>query len=384
MDFIECNKCGKCKELCPSYLIFLKESFSPRGRFQLSLLLKEQKIEENEKLRERIFSCLLCGACADICPLQINVPNLVYETRATMQKKIPDYIFKYFSLYPNFFFSALHFLGNSKIFSNILKKQKKIPSSFLEKFSVITNKKNDKKYFRIYNKIKPKGRVAIFLGCSTNYMMPSLTESIISILLNENYEVILPKQKCCGAPLLSGGFKEETLKIAKENIKIYKSFNIEGVITPCPTCAHFIGDIYKEITGEGIKVLQISDLIENLNVNQSFESKIFFHESCHSSNYIKETDKVLNLLNKLGFYNIQRKRGCCGFGGIFSFLFEKESMDILKKKVLEYEKADMIITSCPNCIIQFKFAMKNKNIFHYLEIINKILTKRGEKNGRTI
>jgi glycolate oxidase iron-sulfur subunit len=44
----------------------------------------------------------------------------------------------------------------------------------------------------------------------------------------------------------------------------------------------------------------------------------------------------------------------------------------------------MIITSCPNCIMQFKFTMKDKKIFHYLEIINKILTERGEKNGGKI
>ncbi|MDI1470947.1 MAG: (Fe-S)-binding protein [Thermodesulfovibrio sp.] len=384
MEILECNRCGKCKEFCPSYLIFLRESFCPRGRFQLSLLLQEQKIKENDKLRKRIFSCLLCGACINICPLQINIPMLIYETRAKMQKKMFNYFFKYFSLYPKFFFSALHFLGNSKILCTILKKQKKIPSSLLEKFFVIESKKAEKQSFKIYNKIKPKGRVALFLGCSTNYIMPSLTESLVSLLSNENYEIIIPKQNCCGAPLLSNGFKEETLKIAKKNIETYKSFNIDGVITPCPTCAHFIENIYEEITGESINVIQISDLIENLPVNYTSESKIFFHESCHSSNYIKETDKILNLLTKLGFHNIQRKSGCCGFAGIFSFLFEKESMDILQKKVLEYEKADMIITSCPNCIMQFKFAMKDKKIFHYLEIINKILTERGEKNGRKI
>ncbi len=384
MEILECNRCGKCKEFCPSYLIFLRESFCPRGRFQLSLFIQEQKIKENDKLRKRIFSCLLCGACANICPLQINIPMLIYDTRAKMQKKMFNYFFKYFSLYPKFFFSALHLLGNSKILCNILRKQKKIPSSFLEKFSVIESKKAEKQSFKIYNKIKPKGRVALFLGCSTNYIMPSLTESLVRLLSNENYEIIIPTQNCCGAPLLSNGFKEETLKIAKKNIATYKSFNIDGVITPCPTCAYFIESIYKEITGESINVIQISDLIENLPVNYTSESKIFFHESCHSSNYIKETDKIIDLLSKLGFHNIQRKSGCCGFAGTFSFLFEKESMDILQKKVLEYEKADMIITSCPNCIMQFKFTMKDKKIFHYLEIINKILTERGEKNGGKI
>lgn len=104
MEILECNRCGKCKEFCPSYLIFLRESFCPRGRFQLSLFIQEQKIKENDKLRKRIFSCLLCGACTNICPLQINIPMLIYDTRAKMQKKMFNYFFKYFSLYPKFFF----------------------------------------------------------------------------------------------------------------------------------------------------------------------------------------------------------------------------------------------------------------------------------------
>jgi len=377
MEFLtECNKCGKCKETCPSYQIFLNESFCPRGRVRLIKAFEEKALSSNESLKRRIFSCLLCGTCETSCPLNVNVTSLVYNSRAKMKKGFLQYLFKYFSLYPSVFLSILPALIGLTNLLNL----KNLP--LLSRFSTLNIKDKPSNSLRVYSKVKPVGRVAIFSGCSANYLLPSITNSLIHVLNWLNYEVIVPKQQCCGAPLLGAGFKKEAIRLAEKNLEIYKSFNIDGVITPCPTCAHFIGDVYKEIAGESIPVLKFADLFESIDefIKEPSENQVFFHISCHTFNYVKDADKTAELLQKFG-YSVQKKTGCCGFGGLFSFLFEKQSMDILRKKVLEYEKADMIISSCPNCIIQFKLAMKDKKILHYAEAIHKILLK-GEKNGK--
>lgn len=383
MGFLtECNKCGKCKQLCPSYQIFLNESFSPRGRIMLIRTFESQKeIISGEALKQRIFSCLLCGTCEELCPLDVSISSLIYKTRAKMRKSLSLYLFKYFSFYPKTFFLILQMISRFKLFLNYQK------LSFLNKFSTLNIKPKQSGHLQVYSKLKPIGRIAIFSGCSANYLLPSITNSLIYILNWLNYEVIVPKQYCCGSPLLSAGFKKDATKIAQKNIEIYKSFNIDGVVAPCPTCSHFIGDVYKEIIGERIPVINLSDLFDRSRINldnlikDSLGHKILFHVSCHSSNYIRDADKIMELLQELGITDIQKKIGCCGFAGLFSFLFEKQSMDILRKKILEYEKTDMLISSCPNCIIQFKIAMKDKKILHYAEVIHKILLK-GEKNGR--
>ncbi len=376
MDFRECNKCGKCKETCPSYSVFINEAFSPRGRVQISNFFKDGNLSESKALKERLFSCLLCGSCLINCPLQVNIPNLMYEAREKTTKDFKLLLFKYFSLYPNLFFSLIDILKNFKMLMNLFKKQKILPTTLIDKISVFEKNREETKSLKIFNKIKPRGRIALFLGCSTEFLMPSISKALIDILSSANFEVIIPKQICCGAPLLGAGFKEEMLSLAKKNLKIYKSFHIDGVITPCPTCAHFLRSIYGELIGEGIKILNLADLIEEVNLvpKKQKQEKIFFHVSCHSSNYVKEFDKTIRLLIKSGI-SIEKKEGCCGFAGLFSFLFEKESMDILRKKVLKYEKADMIISSCPNCLIQFKFAMENKKVLHYAEFIQKNFLK---------
>ncbi|MCS7164269.1 MAG: (Fe-S)-binding protein [Thermodesulfovibrio sp.] len=381
MDFLnECNKCGKCKQLCPSYKIFLNESFSPRGRISL-IKAFEKEVGSEKSLKKRIFSCLLCGTCENSCPLNLNISTFIYETRAKMKKNTLLYLFKYFSLYPGLFCSILQNLSHFKFFLKIMK------LSYLKKFSNLNIKFKKSNHLQVYSKLKSSGRIAIFSGCTANYLIPSITNSLIYVLNWLDYEVIVPKQHCCGAPLLSAGFKNEAIKLAQKNIKIYKSFNIDGVVTLCPTCSHFIENIYEKIIGEKISILKVYELFEksqkklNYPISDFKEHKIGFHASCHSSNYVKDVDKVLELLKRLGINDLQIKSGCCGSAGVFSFLFKKESMDILRKKVLEYKKMDMIVSSCPNCIIQFKSAIEDKKILHYIELIHKILLE-GEKNAR--
>lgn len=378
-QFIECSRCGNCKEVCPSYRIFLNESFSPRGRLTVIKAFEENSLFVTESFKKRVFSCLICGACENLCPLNINVSQLIYDARAKMKKGVFLYLFRYFSFYPGLFFAILQSLNRLGFLRSFLNH---LNIKFLNKFlSLDIPIRNNT--LQVYTKLKPKARIAIFSGCSVNYLFPSIIDSLVYILGWLNYEVVLPKQHCCGAPLVSTGFKKEAQMTAKKNVEVYKSFNIDGVITPCPTCAHLIEYMYKEIIGENIKVLKISELFDRSTDVKDFSQAetVFFHVSCHSSNYIKEADDIISVL-RASKMEIHKKTGCCGFAGVFSFLFEKHSMDILRKKVLEYEKADIIISSCPNCMIQLKSFMQNKKIFHYAEILNKMV--KGEKNGRKI
>lgn len=383
MNIIDCNRCGKCKEVCPSYRIFLNESFSPRGRFFLYKAMQDRNIEYSKALRDRILSCLLCGSCIEKCPIKVDVPMFVYEIRSFMKKNLSLSLFKYFSIHPKFFISLFNKINKFKILPHLLKKQRLIPSSFISKFSSYKVSISENKSLKIFNKLKPSGRIALFLGCSTQYMMPSITNSLAQILNEINYEVIIPKQKCCGAPLLAAGFRDEAINLANKNILSFNSFKIDGVISPCPTCSHFISSIYEEIIGDKIKVIKLSDLLDNQNLEKYSKlnlKKIYFHNSCHSANYLHEGNNISNLLNKMIEGEIDIKEGCCGFAGLFSYFFEKQSIDITKQKILEYEKADMIVTSCPNCKVQFQYIMQDKLILHYAEFINNFF--KGVEYGR--
>lgn len=379
MNLLDCTRCGKCKEVCPSYLVFLSESYAPRGRLYLSESLKKKILTDSRTIRERLLSCLLCGACVAKCPSGIDVPSAVCEVRERLKKTLKIKLAKYFSLYPGFFFSLLAKISKAPIVKSIFKTKAFEP---IQRFTQFELKESNLGGLKIFSKLKSSGRVALFLGCTTYYLMPEIAHAYANILSRLNYEVLIPPQRCCGAPLLASGYRKEATEIARKNIEIYSSFKLDGVVSPCPTCFHYLDRVYRDLAGDSIRMIKFEEFL-SAYPSQASEPKsrgrVVFHLSCHSLNYLNESEALLKNLERISKLEIERGDGCCGFAGLFSFLFQRQSMDITRKKVLEYDEANMIITSCPNCLIQFRFAMKDKEVLHYSEFINKI--SEGEKNA---
>ena len=59
--------------------------------------------------------------------------------------------------------------------------------------------------------------MAIFTGCSINFLYPHLGVSLINILLKAGYEVVVPSgEVCCGMPLRTLGMEDEAIELAKK------------------------------------------------------------------------------------------------------------------------------------------------------------------------
>jgi len=77
-EFNRCAKCGMCLAQCPVYKVSLLEKASPRGKIQLAKFYKEGRGTLSERYRER---CLLCGACATVCPSGMKAHEIVLRMR---------------------------------------------------------------------------------------------------------------------------------------------------------------------------------------------------------------------------------------------------------------------------------------------------------------
>ena len=85
-ELLTCVRCGSCKVLCPTHQHGALEVVSARGRLVLLQGLLTGAIKPSPLLNERIFSCILCGACAGKCPLGIDIPEAIYRGRALLSK----------------------------------------------------------------------------------------------------------------------------------------------------------------------------------------------------------------------------------------------------------------------------------------------------------
>jgi len=76
-SFRMCIECGGCSSACTTGNF---TSFSLR---ELHVLIKRG---ENEKPKEQIRQCMLCGKCILVCPRGVNTRNVVFLAKEAFMK----------------------------------------------------------------------------------------------------------------------------------------------------------------------------------------------------------------------------------------------------------------------------------------------------------
>jgi glycolate oxidase iron-sulfur subunit len=384
-----CVRCGNCKALCPTHIEFANEGMSARGRVVLLKKLISGEIEPSDTLDDRIFSCLLCGSCNGLCPLGISVTDAVYEGRRKLAGRKKRWLFraimKYVFTDPERTLRMLQFFENAGLIA---------PLSILKPFKALrelririprTRLRNEATIFKAPN---PKGRIALFAGCTVDFLYPAMGLSLIYTLNALDYEVVMPKgEVCCGAPLLATGLRHETAALAEKNLNAFKKLQVEAVISLCPTCTHFIKNEYPKIIGDGIgNAMDITEFLDDkpldsiLTQPEERPGTVAYHDPCHSINYLGVKEEPRKILKGMGFGIAEPdERGCCGLGGTVRLLHDDVSSAILANRVksLEGTKApEMIVTSCPNCVLQLESRIKDRPVKHIIEIIAANIKRR--------
>lgn len=378
----ECVNCGICKSKCPIYKETLNESYSARGRMSLIKAFYSNEIQDTKELSERFFSCVLCGACNKSCPLHIDLTQSICEIRGILRNKdektrLMSYLVKYGFKNPKYVFKGIGFfdyLCQHMPFRNRLDKLRRYYG-----IKIIPSKKSLNDTITLSKTKNPIGRIAIYPGCSVNYLFPSIGISLIEVLNLLKYDVVIPRQSlCCGAPYLAMGFMQEAQAVAKKQLSIFQSFSIDAVLSLCPTCVHMMSDIYKDIVGEGLKgiidtngfISQNSNQIVNMSDNISslyLDTPVIYHQPCHTRNYMDSKYEITSVLKSIGLEFVYDET-CCGFGGTFRFIQSNLSNMLTSKFKNNYSDEKIVITSCPNCMIQF--TNHNVNNKHFIDIIN--------------
>lgn len=368
-------------ELCPTFAESLAEGRGPRGRVALLQRLNTNELPRTRTMDDRIFSCILCGACDSRCPAGIRITDALYAARHALRlqpgpKDLAAAILRHSFRHAPQAFRLLRALQRLisrgplqsipavRVFRSL---RISLPSySFRSSGSL----------YRVQN---ARGRVAIFSGCTTDFLFPALGRMLAESLQALRYDVVVPQgEVCCGAPLLSLGFRDDAAILAEKNLSLFKKLRVEAVISLCPTCVYFVRDVYKDIAGEGIlsAMDDASFFRRHAGVPEGppIAGKSAYHAPCHTLHSLKSDAAARSVLETAGYDLMKTESGCCGFGGAFAVSYEDMSAAIREKRLAVYQHADSIITSCPNCMLQFQNFCGQKKLRHTIEIIHQSLT----------
>jgi glycolate oxidase iron-sulfur subunit len=379
-ELSKCVRCGSCKAFCPTYDEDTTEAMGARGRLVLLWGLSEGLLKPSAVLRDRIFSCILCGACSESCPPGVDIQEVIYYGRSLLRKSDEKrrslrVFTKFYTKMPKLSFRLLRM--SQYLFPTLVKRRL---SPFLPELPEGTLK-NESQVFTVSKK---KGRVAVFTGCIVNFLYPHLGESLINILQRLDYEVILPAgEVCCGVPLRTLGLEEEAIKLARKNVDVFSRLNVEAILSLCPTCTYALKVEYPKLIGEGVeKAMDIStfliDKLDSFNfpLLTSHSATAVYHDPCHLMYGLGVKREPREIIKNIGIDLVEtEEERCCGFGGVFSFSYREISEGLLEKRIKDLEKtgAEIIITSCPGCMMQLRREANQTPVIHLIEAIEEVL-----------
>lgn len=88
-EMLYCIRCGACLNTCPVYRKIGGHAYGWVYSGPIGALVTPQFLGLGQA-RELPFASSLCGACREVCPVKINIPDLLLHLRAEAQEHVPQ------------------------------------------------------------------------------------------------------------------------------------------------------------------------------------------------------------------------------------------------------------------------------------------------------
>lgn len=386
---LRCNKCGFCLAHCPIYKVTGVEWTTARGRITLirSALLDNQ-LEFNE-LDGPVFNCLTCNACVDDCPAGVQTADIIFSTREELHRQRGDswlnrLVFQKLLASPSLLHktSRLLRLADAAGLRTVARKTGLMKlMGDASKAEVIVPKVPPggglREIIRLTKKIEyPKYRVAYFVGCYVANLALGEAAATVRILHRHQVEVVVPEFVCCGIPAPAYGDMLSARRLARTNISIASELNADAIVTSCASCSSFLKDYVKLLADEpewaekakafSSKVKDLSEFLIDIGLVTemgTIKKRVTYHDPCHLVRYqkIKQQPRtILKTIPGVEFIELKEADMCCGAAGTYGFKNYDLSMKVLARKMGNVEKtgAEILVSSCPACIMQLSFGVR--------------------------
>jgi glycolate oxidase iron-sulfur subunit len=405
-DIAGCNGCGFCQTACPIFRSTGYEGGVARGRLALLRAVIEGRLEWSRELEEPLYSCLLCGACTSNCFGAIPTAELVTAARAEYlekvgRKSIHRLLFDTLLPYPRRLHLAARAvaLGKNSGASELARALGllRIFGRDLSQAEAIVDRLPARP-FRA--RFKPgvydgqgRGRpVAYFVGCGVDVVSHAVGEATLGLLRRFSRSVRVLENNCCGLPAWSYGDLDAARMLAGKNLPLIEAAGADLVVTDCSSCTGFIKK-YPSLFPETDPRHRIAESIaaaardvsewlaaEVAPFSRALEGRrVTFHDPCHAvrgQGLVQEPRELLRRMPGAEFVELPEADWCCGGAGSYALSHYDLAMQVLDRKMGNLEKtgADLLVTTCPACILQLSHGVRRRGlkveVRHLTEVVS--------------
>ncbi len=378
LDLYACAKCGRCHVSCPAQTS--GKTLSPR---EFLRHMKDHLLEvgpgllaggkgadapegEGKNLigdvvtEDEIWACTTCGACQEVCPVNIEHIRKLLEMRQNLvlvHNQMPE--------------SAQLMLRNMQTRGN--------PWAGAQSLRLRGDWTNDMG-LKILGETEESPSTLLWVGCTGALIERNVlaTLSLVRVLqaAGVDFAVLGDSESCCGDPARRAGYEFQFQISAEENIETLKNFNIKEVITSCPHCYNALKNEYP-LYGAEFKVVHYTELVSDLirqgrlKLTNEVSSLLTYHDPCYLSRYngiYDEPRRIMESIPKTRYKEMERSKTttfCCGGGGGHMWIEEQHGTTKINHVRMDEvigTGVDTVVTSCPYCLQMLEEGIEQKNV----------------------
>jgi Fe-S oxidoreductase len=214
-------------------------------------------------------------------------------------------------------------------------------------------------------------------------------------LTGAHFGILGEKESCCGESVRKAGHESLFESLKKSNLAAFKESGVKEIVVTSPHCLTTFKEDYEGLEGE-TKVLHftqyLAQLVEKgtLSFKKDLQKKIVYHDPCYlgrRNGIYEEPRRVLGSIPGVTLMDeieCRENSLCCGGGGgrIWMETLKGERFsDILVAQAVEMG-ADVLVTACPYCILNFKdsvVTMDMENRLQVMDISEIVLEAMGDE-----
>lgn len=386
-----CHSCRLCFNLCPTFSTLFK--YIDEGDVEVKDLQKPQL----DHVTDLCYQCKLCDVKCPYTPPHewgVDIPRLLLRDKAVRVKEDGVSMQDRFLGNPDLTgkigckSASLANLANTNPIARRLMeavvgvhRDRKLPEFHGVTFEEWFRKRT--------TSLKSEKKVALFYTCFVNYNDPPQGIAAVEVLEKNGYEVIVPKQVCCGMPFVDGGDVARATSNMEENVRNFKDVVEAGIpiVSPGPTCSYVLKNEFGYFTqDESAKKMgkQTRDLCEFLvdlktkkELNTEFTNtpptRVTYQIPCHlraqNMGY-----KSMEVMRTIPGVKVELSEQCSAMDGTWGMKkqYYQISMKIAGKLFREVEntKPDQVCTDCPLSAIQIEQGTGKKAI-HPVQLLHR-------------
>ena len=408
----DCVHCGFCLPACPTYVLWGRETDSPRGRIAMIKGGLENETDLTDRIARHFDTCLGCMACVTACPSGVQYDKLLSAARPQVERRVDrpvtDRLFRrlIFSLFPyphrlrvaSLALWAYQKLGVQRLarltrLLNLLPPRLRAMEALMPPISL---RRAWAEAPRLAPAVgKRRRRVGLLLGCVQRVFFEEVNAATIRVLTAEGCDVIIPaSQGCCGALMFHAGMEDDAIGAARRFIDVFESeaSDVDTIVINSAGCGstlkeygHLLRDDPRYAERARLLSAKCKDISEFLaeleprTTRHPVPMQVAYHDACHlqhAQGIAREPRQILATIPGLKVHEVPEAGLCCGSAGIYNLTEPETARDLGKRKAqcIESTGVDAVVSSNPGCLLQIAGCLEEtgapKRTFHMIELVD--------------